>query len=95
MVCVYSFCFFCYVSVPFASSARFSKTDPIKLAHQNFFFILDFFYFQSYMSGGGYVLSMDLAWVIGNPPVPYFWLKNEDVATGLRLFVHEGKEGKE
>ena len=41
-----------------------------------------------YMSGGGYVLTMDLARIIGNPPVPYFWLKNEDVATGLRLYPY-------
>jgi hypothetical protein len=41
-----------------------------------------------YMSGAGYVLSLDLAGAVGRPPVAHMWLMDEDVATGLRLYPY-------
>ncbi len=41
-----------------------------------------------YMSGAGYVVTRDVARVLGDPPLPHAWLQDEDVATGLRLYPY-------
>jgi len=41
--------------------------------------------FPPYASGGGYMLSADLAWYVGNPPVEPLPMTNEDAYLGVAL----------